>query len=69
MFGSPLTETLEFIMKGSALPFGMLCDVIDCLQHKPHELPHIKRVVSKLWMVTEGGMVTLREVVEESSIH
>lgn len=61
-----LTETLEFIMKGTTLPFGMVCDVISCFQHKAHELPHIKGVVGKLGMVPEGGVVTLREVIEES---
>lgn len=61
-----LTETLEFIMNGVTLPFGMVCNVISCLQHKAHELLHIKGVVGKLWMVPEGWMVTLREAIEKS---
>ncbi len=64
-----LTETLEFIMKGTTLPFGMVCDVISCFQHKAHELRHIKGVVGKLGMVPEGGMVTLRSVVIEESVY
>ncbi len=56
----PNTAALKFIMKGSALPFGMVCDVISCLQHKAHELLDIKGVVGKLWMVPERWMVTLR---------
>lgn len=57
-----LTETtLEFIAKATALPRGMVRDVIGRLQHEAHELSHIKGVVGKLRMVPEGGMVTLRE--------
>lgn len=44
----------------------MVCDVISCLQHEAHELPHIKGVVGKLRMVPEGWMVTLRLVIEKS---
>lgn len=53
-------------MKGSVLPFAMLRDVIGSLQHKPHKLAHIKRVVGKLRMVPEGGMVTLPNVLERA---
>lgn len=59
------TETLEFIMKSPTLPFGMVCDVISCLQHEAHELRHIKGIVGKLGMVPEGWMVTLGEVREQ----
>lgn len=60
----PLTDALEFITKGTALPFRMVRDIIGCLQHKAHELLHIKGVVGKLRMVPKGGMVTLREALE-----
>lgn len=42
----------------------MVRDIIGCLQHKAHELLHIKGVVGKLRMVPKGGMVTLREALE-----
>lgn len=59
-------QTLKFIMKCVMLPFGMACDVISRLQDKAHELCHIKGVVGKLWMIPEGWMVTLREVMDSS---
>lgn len=59
-----LTETLEFVMKGLTLPFGMVRDIAGCFQHKLHEFPHIKRIVGKLRVVPEAGMVTLKKVSE-----
>lgn len=60
------SRTLEFIVKPSTLPFGMVRDIIECFQNEPHEFPNIKKVVGKLRMVPKGGMVTLRKVSEES---
>lgn len=62
-FPQTLTEALKFIMMGPRLPFGMMCDVISCLQHDTHELPHIKGVVGKLRMVPKGRMMTLKNKV------
>lgn len=48
-------------MTVTVLPLGMVCDIINCLHHNPHELHHVEGVVGELWMVSKCGMMTLRE--------
>lgn len=57
-------QTLQFIMRLPTLPFGVVHDVIGRLQHKVHKLSHFKGVVGELGVVSEGWMVTLKEVIE-----
>lgn len=51
-------------MKGLTLPFGMVLDITGCFQHEPHEFPHIERIVGKLRVVPEAGVVTLKKAAE-----
>lgn len=51
-------------MKCLTLPFGMLCDVFSCFQHKAHKLCHVEGIVGKLRVVPKCWMVTLREVIK-----
>lgn len=60
-------QTLQLVAGLPTSPLGVTRDVIGRLQHKAHELGHVKGVVGELGMVAEGWMVTLRKVTEDTT--
>lgn len=58
---------LKLVTGLPTLPLGVTSDVIGCLQHEAHELGRLKGVVGELGVVSEGWMVTLRKMTDNST--